>query len=234
MAYGAAGPLLLPAIADLIRVRRVVVPPHPGLFSALGLLSADQAYTLSRSAYTVLGPHAVDTIARVYREMEEQMRDRLGDSNIPLVRSFDAQLVGQTWETPFVDAPSGPVDAGTIEDMIGRFHDAYAERHGNRFEAIPVQGVTYRVQAVVPTEKVQYAEVPERKGEPLRSTGSSVLRFLSDAEQLAQVYERDSLRAGDEVPGPAVIREPLSTTHITQNQVGRVGRFGEISIERSA
>ena len=58
--------LLLPALAVLIRVRRVVVPPHPGLFSALGLLSADQAYSVSRSAYTVLGRDAVDTIAKVY------------------------------------------------------------------------------------------------------------------------------------------------------------------------
>ncbi len=235
VAYGAAGPLLLPALADLIRVRRVVVPPHPGLFSALGLLSADQAYSVSRSAYTVLGPDAVDTIAKVYDAMETQLRERLGDPEIALERSFDAQLVGQTWETPFVDAPGGPVTAETLEAMIANYHQAYEERHGNRFEAIPVQGVTYRVQAVVPTQKVEYAEVPTRNatGEPLRSSGSTVLRFLSDAEQLAQVYDRETLRAGDEIAGPAVIREPLSTTHITPNQVGRVGRYGEISIERA-
>ena len=234
IAYGAAGPLLLPAIADLIHVRRVVVPPHPGLFSALGLLSADQAYSLSRSAYTVLGPDAVDTIAGVYEAMEAQLRARLDDPAIELIRSFDAQLVGQTWETPFVDAPSGEITAESLATMIANFHQAYEERHGNRFEAIPVQGVTYRVRAVVPTEKVAYAEVAERTGEPLRGVGTTVLRFLSDAEQLAQVYDRETLRAGDEIAGPAVIREPLSTTHITQNQVGRVGRFGEISIERRA
>ena len=233
VAYGAAGPLLLPALADLIHVRRVVVPPHPGLFSALGLLSADQAYSLSRSAYTILGPDAVAAIARVYETMEAQLRERLGD-DVELVRSFDAQLMGQTWETPFVDAPSGPVTADAIEAMVAHFHDAYEERHGNRFEAIPVQGVTYRVRAVVPTQKVAYAQVPERGGEPLRSAGTSVLRYLSEAEQLAQVYQRETLRAGDEIRGPAVVREPLSTTHITQNQVGRVGRWGEISIERSA
>ncbi len=234
IAYGAAGPLLLPAIADLIRVRRVVVPPHPGLFSALGLLSADQAYSLSRSAYTVLGPDAVDVIAGVYEAMESQLRARLGSPAIELVRSFDAQLVGQTWETPFVDAPSGRITAKTLETMIANFHQAYEERHGNRFETIPVQGVTYRVRAVVPTTKVSYPELPKRGDEPLRSTGTSVLRYLSDTEQLAQVYGREALRAGDEIPGPAVIREPLSTTYITQNQTGRVGRYGEISIERSA
>jgi len=232
IAYGAAGPLLLPALADLIHVRRVVVPPHPGLFSALGLLSAEQAYSLSRSAYTVLGPDSVDVIAGVYEAMEAQLRERLADPKIELVRSFDAQLVGQTWETPFVDAPSGKVTAEAMATMIANFHRAYEERHGNRFETIPVQGVTYRVRAVVPTQKVTYAAVPERGDAPLRSIGTTVLRYLADAEQLAQVYERERLCAGDEIPGPAVIREPLSTTHITQNQVGRVGHYGEISIER--
>jgi N-methylhydantoinase A len=234
VAYGAAGPLLLPAIADLIRVRRVVVPPHPGLFSALGLLSADQAYSMSRSAYTVLRPDAADQIGPVFEQMEAQLRERLGAGDFELVRSFDGQLMGQTWDTPFVEVPSGKFSSDTIAGMIRNFHDAYEAHHGNRFEAIPVQGVTYRVRAVVPTQKVEYTELPKREGEPLRGIGTSVLRYLSDGEQLAQVYERETLCAGDEINGPAIIREALSTTHITQNQVARVGRFGELSIEQSA
>jgi N-methylhydantoinase A len=71
VAYGAAGPMLLPSIMDLVHVRRVVVPPHPGLFSALGLLSSDLVYADSRSAYTVLTPEAAVAIDRVYRAMEE-------------------------------------------------------------------------------------------------------------------------------------------------------------------
>ena len=58
VAYGAAGPMLLPAALELLRVQRVVVPPHPGLFSALGLLSTDLVYYDSRSAYVVLAPEA--------------------------------------------------------------------------------------------------------------------------------------------------------------------------------
>ena len=78
MAFGAAGPLLLPAIADLINVKSVIVPPHPGLFSALGLLSADQAYSISQSAYTVLSPDTVGDIANIYAQMEKKLRARLG------------------------------------------------------------------------------------------------------------------------------------------------------------
>ncbi|MFT4584980.1 MAG: N-methylhydantoinase A [Gammaproteobacteria bacterium] len=233
MAFGAAGPLLLPALADLIHVRRVVVPPHPGLFSALGLLSADQAYSSSQSAYTILSDANADSIDEVYRALEEKLLQRVaGSKDLIIKRSFDGQLVGQTWETPFVEAPSGKITAAAIDTMVQNFHQAYAERNGNRFESIPVQGVTYRVHAAVPTDKVNYRRLPSRTAQPLKSIGTSVLRYLADAEQLAQIYDRESLCAGDEVAGPAIVREALSTTYITQNQVGRIGTYGEISIER--
>ncbi len=233
MAFGAAGPLVLPALADLVHVKSVIVPPHPGLFSALGLLSADQVYAMSQSAYQVLTPESATTIAKMYEKMEQKLRARLVQhGDIEILRAFDGQLVGQTWETPFVAVPSGPITAVTIAEMIRNFHDAYAARNGNRFATIPVQGVTYRLRAVVKTEKVTYPELPPREGPPLRSIGTSVLRYVADAEQLAQIYRREDLRAGDEVRGPAIVREALSTTYITQKQIGRVGRFGEIHIQR--
>ncbi len=235
IAFGAAGPLLLPAIADLIHVKSVIVPPHPGLFSALGLLSADQAYSISQSAYTVLSPDAAADIATIFTEMENKLRQRLGaNQDIVIVRSFDGQLVGQTWETPFVPVPDGPIDRSTLETMIANFHNAYAARNGNRFETIPVQGVTYRLSAVVKTDKVSYASLVDRQGGSLRPIGTSVLRYVADAEELAQIYAREDLCLGDVIQGPAIVREALSTTYITQNQTGYVGQYGEISIRRSS
>ena len=128
--------------------------------------------------------------------------------------------------------PDGEFTLDTIHSMINNFHNAYEARNGNRFEAIPVQGVTYRLSAVVATDKVAYTELPMRADGSLKAVGSSVLRFVSDAEQLAQIFARESLCQGDEIPGPAIVREALSTTYITQHQVGIVGRFGEIKIQR--
>ncbi len=233
MAFGAAGPLVLPALADLVHVKNVIVPPHPGLFSALGLLSGDQAYTLSRSAYQILSADAAASVAAIYATMEKQMRKALGDlGNVETERSFDAQLVGQTWETPFIAVPEGDITGTTIDAMIRNFHDAYEARNGNRFESIPVQGVTYRLRAVVKTEKVHYPQLRKREGAALRSIGSSVLRYVADQEEIAQIYHRDDLCAGDSITGPAIIREALSTTYITRDQLGVVGSYGEIIINR--
>src|SRR5262249_41702607 len=130
MAFGAAGPLVLPALADLVHVKSVIVPPHPGLFSALGLLSADQVYAMSQSAYQVLTPEAAPAIAAMYARMEEKLRTRLArHGDIEILRAFDGQLVGQTWETPFVPVPAGDITAETIAEMIRNFHDAYQARN---------------------------------------------------------------------------------------------------------
>ena len=237
VSFGAAGSMMLPALLDIINLKSVIVPPYPGLFSALGLVSADQVHADSRTSYAILTPDAADDINRIYIEMEASMRRALGKDadRVTFVRTFDGQLVGQVWETPFVEVPAGEIDAAAVATMITNFHDAYEKRSSNRFEAMPVQGVTYRLTAVVPTAKVEYPR-PQRRpaSQPLTPTGSTTLRYLEDNDIIADEYERESLLLGDVIAGPAVIREPLSTTFVSPGQVATIGAVGEIVITRAS
>jgi N-methylhydantoinase A len=235
VAYGAAGPMLLPAALDLLHVRRVVVPPHPGLFSALGLLSTDLVYYDSRSAYVVLAPEAAPAIAQVFDDMEAQLRARIGDgAAVTVRRSFDGRLMGQSWETPFVQLPDGPIDEATIAEMIERFHGVYERRYGNRFDAVPVQGVTYRVELVVGAEKVPYEPLDGPDAGDAPPERMVELRHLADAVLPAGEYRRERLAVGATLRGPAIVREALSTTLVGPGQVARVGRLGELVIEQEA
>ncbi|HZZ45923.1 MAG TPA: hydantoinase/oxoprolinase family protein [Pseudonocardia sp.] len=236
VAYGAAGPMMLPGLLEQMHAKSVIVPPHPGLFSALGLVSADQVYADSRTAYTVLTPDAAEEIDAVYTSMEQAMRRSLGAQadTVTFTRSFDGQLMGQVWETPFVAVPDGRITPEAVQTMIANFHDGYEQRSGNRFEGMPVQGVTYRLTAVVPTPKVAYPEPPRRPdGEALRPVGSIVIRHLEDTDLEAHEFERADLRRDDVIEGPAVIREPMSTTFVPPGLTARVGVLGEIVITRA-
>jgi N-methylhydantoinase A len=236
VAYGAAGPMLLPAVLDTIHAHEVIVPPHPGLFSALGLVSSDLVYADSRSSYTMLVPEAAEAIDKVYRSMEASLWERIKASDRDYVtfrRTFDGRLAGQTWETPFVTVPSGDITAESVAQMVAAFHETYLERSGNKFEALPVQGVTYRVEAVVPSPKVDYPIVPSRDGTPLRSERTVPINYLTDETIDAGEYHRSDLRAEDTIAGPAVIREPLSTTFLVPGQAATVGRYGELRIRKS-
>jgi N-methylhydantoinase A len=232
IAYGAAGPMLLPAALDLMHVRRVVVPPHPGNFSALGLLSTDLVYSDVRSAYVPLFPEWAPQIEAVFEQMERRLRERAGrDGDVR--RSFDGRLLGQSWETPFVQIPAGPID---IADLVERFHETYERRYGNRFPYIPVQGVSYRVELRVPSEKVEFMP-PGVESDSDSHTGPGrriELLHFADEPLAATEYVRSSLPVGERLSGPAVIREGLATTFVVPGQTVEVGPLGELVIEAAA
>ncbi len=235
VAFGAAGPMLLPAALDLVHAAEVIVPPHPGLFSALGLVSSEQTYGDSRSAYTMLTPDAAPAIDAVFRDMEERMRERFKDKypDLKFARRFDGRLAGQTWETPFIPIPPGTITPAAVQTMIDNFHTVYKARSGNAFPMLPVQGVTYRVEAVIPTDKVQYPKVGRRTGGGPEIRRRISVEYLQDKPVQAAEYERADLREGDEIVGPAVVREALSTTFVLPGQTLKVGPYGELRIRRA-
>lgn len=233
MAYGAAGPMMLPSMIDMTRVKRVIVPPYPGLFSALGLLSTDLVYAESRSAYIILSAENAEKINQMFEQLERDLISRLDfDPDATRIsRSFDGRLHGQSWETPFVPIPDGPITAESISKLISSFHDAYEQRNGKRFEAFPVQAVTFRVQLDVDVDKVTYQRLPSRSGAPLKPVRESIIHYLYGDGTKVLEYERSDLLADDHIPGPAIVREEMSTTFVPSGHSLKVGQFGELVIE---
>ena len=236
VAYGSAGPMLLASAIDTLNVRRVIVPPHPGLFSALGLLSTDLVFSDSRSRYLMLEPAAAPQLATMFREMETKLLASVGPGakSVTVRRSFDGRLLGQTWETPFVEVPPGDITVATVSAMIDKFHEEYARRNGRSMNDIPVQGVSYRVQVIVPVDKFEYRRL-ERPDDPPAPTpiGHRRLLQLAPVPLDAAIYQRETLSPGSVVAGPAIIQEALCTTLVGPGQQATVGDFGELYIEKA-
>lgn len=233
MAFGAAGPMMLPSMLDLVPLRRVIVPPHPGLFSALGLLSSDQMFTEEQALACQLDELGTARMEDAYRVMETNLVDRLDaevQKSVRFERSFDGRLQGQGWDTPFIAVPS-PVGPADVSEVRERFHDTYETRNGNRFDTLPIEVLTLRVSAVVPATKIEY---PTLKVVPLRSVPNGrpiVLNYLYGDEVAATEYDRSKLCAGHQLTGPAVVREPMSTTFVPVGRKLTVGAHGELIIE---
>jgi N-methylhydantoinase A len=234
VAFGAGGPMMLTGLLDVLPMRRVIVPPHPGLFSALGLVSSDRVYSDHLCRYMSLsnGDDAVAAeLDHLFNDMERRLLERAGvdRSSARVVRNFDGRLAGQSWETPFIDVPDGTITIDVLRRMATEFHDVYERRNGNRFGSIGVEGVVYRVQVFVDSDKVTYQVVPKGNGAvPARST---VLRYLYGDDVPAHEYDRPTLGVGDVIEGPAIVREELSTTLVPRGRTATVGRYGELSIE---
>ena len=235
MAFGAAGPMLLAGVLELVKARRLIVPPHPGLFSAIGLLSTDFVYANSRSQYRMLTPDSGPQIEAMFAGLEDELRQRLGKAahdhggKIVVRRSFDGRLAGQSWETPFINVDAAVLAARGPTALIDEFHAEYARRNGVSFPQIPVQAVTWRVQMIAPTEKLPWQPLPVGRGRP-EPIGQRTLRHLGPEEVRAAVYPRAALGAGHTLAGPALIVEPLATTLVIPGQTARIGAVGEIVI----
>jgi N-methylhydantoinase A len=233
VAFGAAGPMMLPALLDLLPLESVIVPPNPGGFSAQGLVSSDQVFSHSRTLYGLLNPTLAPALSDLFRKMESDMLTRAGvkADEARIVRSMDGRLLGQGWETPFIPVPGGDIGPDQVHEIVGNFHREYEQRNGNRFESIPVEGVTYRVQVIVPSQKVEYAKLAGRPGDvAVAGSGTTVLRHLYEDNVEASGYERAQLAAGDVIDGPAIVWEENSTTFVPPRYTATVGAFGELVI----
>jgi N-methylhydantoinase A len=232
VAYGAAGPMTLPGVLDLLPLESVIVPPNPGGFSALGLLSSDQVFSERRTRYGILGPDAAASISALYEGLEADLIARSGadPDEVTVIRTFDGRLFGQGWETPFVPVPNGPLGPDEIGELIATFHDLYEQRNGHRFASFPVEGVTYRVQVVVPSDKVVYERLPTRSAGALQPVARTPIAHFYPGGAEAACYERADLLAGDTVAGPAIVWETNSTTFVPMDRTATVGPFGELVV----
>ena len=232
LAYGAAGPMLLPAALELLHVKQVVIPPHPGNFSALGLLSTDQVYSDSRSNYVVLSPDVAPQIAALYEEMEAGLRERVGDvDGVSVRRSFDGRLLRPELGDAVHRRPGRPhhrrdhrgdgrgVQRGVRQALRQHLPDPGAGRDlPRRARRRGRQGRVRRRRG----RRRGAAADPDRRAAPLRRRAAAGGRVhpLGAADRRCRVaVPRSSARA-------------LSTTFVCPGQVATVGPFGELVIRR--
>jgi N-methylhydantoinase A len=149
LAFGGSGPIHAVGIARELGMRRVVVPPAPGLFSAGGLLAARQE---RHEVQTLFGrTDAVDlaTVNAAFCRLEERARaglspGRARETAVAVFRSADLRYAGQGYELT-VAAPAGAIDAAGMADLIDAFGTEHERTYGHRAVDAPVELVNLRV-----------------------------------------------------------------------------------------
>jgi N-methylhydantoinase A len=219
LSFGGAGGVHAVDLGRELEMREVVVPPFPGIFSALGLLVADARNDLVTAlGGIVLDRVDVQALETSYRRMEAQAHTALGEQGFPtdrirLVRSADIRVVGQSYELT-VDLPApAPLDAQGLEALKAAFVTLYRERYAFLFEGEPLEIVNLRLAAFglnAPVKLPTFAPVGPDPSSAL--VARRPIYFDAVGHQDSGVYDRALLRPGMRVVGPAVIEEPTSVT----------------------
>jgi N-methylhydantoinase A len=151
LAFGGSGPVHAAGMARSLSIGRVLVPPAPGLFSAVGLLEAQPEYHFVRTFFSRVSDLDLGSLNQAYAGMERQALEtltgegyRAGD--ITWRRSVDLRYVGQAYELT-VDAPSQRLGAPEIAGLVAGFHDEHERTYGHKAVDEPMEMVNLRITA---------------------------------------------------------------------------------------
>ncbi|MFL6216438.1 MAG: hydantoinase/oxoprolinase family protein [Blastocatellia bacterium] len=207
VSFGGAGGLHVCALADALRIPRVIVPRSPGTLSALGVLLGDVVKDYSRTVMLKTEASERRVIERGFAQLEREAmgdlkREGFAANRIKLARSVAMRYVGQSFE----------IDVAWSNRFESRFHAAHRERYGYADAQRATEIVSLRVRATGVTDKPRLlrSSSKPRKAAP-RHTADV---YLSDRAERVPVYARDDFEAGLKLRGPAVITEYSSTTLI--------------------
>lgn len=241
VAFGGAGPLFGCDIARELSIPIIIVPPAPGLTSALGLLTANISYDFSTTQIQNLANADTDRIAQALatletRALEQLARDGIAPDKIRLVRHAECRYVGQGYELRAECSDAG-VDADFIALLKRNFHAAHQREYGRHFVEKDVELVNLRVVGVGQIPEVRSPSLA-KGGAELESYAKEGMRsvfFEVDGKALAhetQIIRRDKLLAGNQFTGPAIVRQMDTTTVIPPGFNALVDDHGNLIIRQ--
>ena len=220
--FGGAGPMRACALGAALGVESVIIPPEPGLFSAMGLLATDIRRESARSSLLNLAQAAAEQIVDVYAPLVAQADEGLRDEGIApadrrIVCLADMRYRGQSHELR-VEVP-WPITEDVVDVLRERFHDAHKQRFGHADPNAQVQFVTARVSAVGRVAPMGDTVADRGDGDASRArTRQRPVQLSRHVRVNVPVYDRRLLRAGDRFYGPAVVEEFDSTVLVLDTQ----------------
>jgi N-methylhydantoinase A len=232
--FGGAGPLHAAALAEALDVRRVLVPPTPGVLSALGLLMADVTYDTARAVLRRADALADDPspLRDAHEAAARDVRRVLSDHGAPrLDVELDLRYEGQSYELSVpIDAP---LSGSHVADAVDAFHEQHRARYGHARPAEPVEIVALRVRGRVHVPPPTLPREPETDA-PLAEArlGTRPVWFDADGPTSTPTYARADLHHGHAFEGPAVLHQYDSTVVVPPGWHARVDARQNVRIER--
>lgn len=221
VAYGGAGPLHATALARELGCRAVVVPPAPGVLSALGLLLAPPRYEASRTVMASADEDLSDAWAELETEARHELESQAVPTNITVSRVADMRYAGQSHELRI------PVSSGNLADLL---HATHEEAYGYAMRSELVTVVT--VRAIATGEPILPAPPADWDHAAARTARLSDTRDIeiNGKKVTARVLSRAELSAGDEVTGPALIEQSDTTTLLAADEIAVTDDKGNLVV----
>ncbi|MEZ0367460.1 MAG: hydantoinase/oxoprolinase family protein [Candidatus Sericytochromatia bacterium] len=218
--FGGAGGLHACDLALSLNIATVIVPAYAGVFSALGMLFADQIEDLSQ---TVLGMK-LDAAAEAFAELAARLEPQPeGPSQARLERELELRYAGQSFEITVAWD-------GDVQASLDAFHAAHERLHGYSRPEVPVELVTLRLRRIVAAQAPELPLIRRPESAPVPQR----LKVWLDGWRELDAWQRAELGPGQELAGPALVLEATATLLIRPEFRATVDVYGNLILTRSA
>lgn len=235
VAFGGNGPIAAVAVAEALSMRRVLVPPAPGVFSAVGLLLAEVEHEFTSTVLGTANKLGDAEFSRVFEDLEKRAQSEMrteghATERLELTRMAEMRYSGQAYELAV------PVRAGdSLADVLLHFHEEHLKTYGHRSDSDPVDLVSVRILArVLPPEgttnyeRLATAARDQRTAQPETSRRAYFGKKFGFID--TPVLDRASLTASWRA-GPVIVEEYDSTCIVPPRARVRVDDLFNIEIE---
>jgi N-methylhydantoinase A len=237
VAMGGAGPVHAARLARELDMKRILVPRNPGIGCALGLLLTDLRANFATTRLTTLEPGIEAGVGAIFEALAgeaehwfDEERVAAGDRRIR--RTVDMRYRGQNYELA-IDVPEGPVGPATLTALAEGFAAAHKRMYGFVAAEEAVQLVTFRIEAVGFVPKAQFQPAPDAGPDPAPAAIGKREVWFPEAHGFVRcvVYDRDRLRSGNRIVGPAIVEQMDATTVLLPGMTAFVEPYLNLILE---
>jgi N-methylhydantoinase A len=231
VAFGGAGPLHAVRLAAELDIRRVLVPRSPGILCAMGLLLADLRADFAMTRLMALSSAIIADVEAIVAELRRRCAAWFAEAGIAanarrVALSVDMRYAGQNYELS-VPLGAGPLTAATIDGLAAGFAAAHQRLYGFIAEEEPMQLVTFRAEATGIVRKADVRASAVTGPDPVGAEFGRRDVWLRESGAFVScpLYDRERLRAGNRIEGPAIVEQMDATTLIVPGATATVDRY---------
>lgn len=238
VAGGAATGMHLVPIARELGVKQVIVPRTAAVMSAYGALTSDVKFLYAASLFTSSSRFDFERANETLQQLQHKADDYLSRMGIPPrdrqhIFTVEARYNRQVWQLTLPLRSNRVTDKDDLAILVEDFHSLHEQVYSVRNNADDVEFVEWNVQAV---GKLPETRLPQQTG-ARKDPSAAFLRnrpaYFKETGGIAQVpvYLGENLAFGNEIEGPAIIADPLTTVALYPGSTARVTKYGSYLIQ---
>lgn len=238
VAFGGGGSMHAAALGRELRVKQIVVPTAPAVFSAWGMLMADLRNDYIRTRVIRTDQITPAALNRIFAEMEQQATEELAAEKVEkslmvFQRFADMRYLGQE-HTVKVPIPGGKLTKKDLAEINERFHQLHEHAYTFRL-ASPIELVNFHLTALGQVEKPRITRLNKDNARTVEGAYKGDRQVIFDSGFVkTPTYERDRLPVGVTLYGPLIVEEPAATTVVFPGQRLSVDEYGFLHIEEES